>query len=273
MKKSAIFVMLFMLLLAACNKKEKEARAKLENAREMYEQNELFAAKNEIDSIRARYPREVKVLKETLELMRLVELKEANRNIAYCDSLLPIKLEEAKELEKGFVFEKDTVYEEIGHYIRKQQTIERNVERNYIRCGVNERGEMYLASVYFGAAPINHTSIKVSTGDGSFAETASIAYDGGVNYRFKDLGNTTEVVTYKGDHGMDAVKFIYSNAKGRIKVEYTGGKPFVIYMADGDKQAVSATYELAMVLSDIETLKTEREKAAKKIAYLENKLK
>ena len=272
MKKSAICIALAAITLAACNQTEKEAQARLNNARSMYERNEFFAAKSEIDSIRALYPKEYKVLKEGLTLMRQVELKEAERTIAFCDSLLPIKIEEAEALKKGFNFEKDSVYEEIGNYIWKQQTIERNVQRCYIRSGVNEKGEIYLASVFYGGAPINHTGIKVSTPDGQFAETASIAYDGGVNYRFKDLGKTTEVVTYKGEKGLDAAKFISTNAKERIKAEYTGGKPYTIYIADGDKKAIAATFDLATVLSDLENLIKEKDKSTNRIAYLKNKL-
>lgn len=272
MKKSAICIAFAAITLAACNQTEKEAQARLDNARKMYERNELFAAKSEIDSVRALYPKEYKVLKEGLALMRQVELKEAERTIAFCDSLLPIKIEEAETLKKGFTFEKDSVYEEIGNYIWKQQTIERNVQRCYIRSGVNEKGEIYLASVFYGGAPINHTGIKVSTPDGQFAETASIAYDGGVNYRFKDLGKTTEVVTYKGEKGLDAAKFIATNVKERIKAEYTGGKPYTLYIADGDKKAIAATYDLATVLSDLENLIKEKDKSTNRIAYLKNKL-
>ena len=272
MKKSAICIAFAAITLAACNQTEKEAQARLDNARSMYERNEFFAAKSEIDSLRALYPKEYKVLKEGLALMRQVELKEAERTIAFCDSLLPIKIEEAETLKKGFAFEKDSVYEEIGNYIWKQQTIERNVQRCYIRSGVNEKGEIYLASVFYGGAPINHTGLKVSTPDGQFAETASIAYDGGVNYRFKDLGKTTEVVTYKGDKGLDAAKFIATNAKERIKAEYTGGKPYTLYIADGDKKAIAATYDLATVLSDLENLIKEKDKSTNRIAYLKNKL-
>ncbi|WP_075556323.1 hypothetical protein [Parabacteroides timonensis] len=272
MKKSAICIAFAAITLAACNQTEKEAQARLNNARSMYERNEFFAAKSEIDSLRALYPKEYKVLKEGLALMRQVELKEAERTIAFCDSLLPIKIEEAETLKKGFSFEKDSVYEEIGNYIWKQQTIERNVQRCYIRSGVNEKGEIYLASVFYGGAPINHTGLKVSTPDGQFAETASIAYDGGVNYRFKDLGKTTEVVTYKGEKGLDAAKFIATNVKERIKAEYTGGKPYTIYIADGDKKAIAATYDLAIVLSDLENLIKEKDKSTNRIAYLKNKL-
>lgn len=272
MKKSAICIAFAAITLAACNQTEKEAQARLNNAKSMYERNEFFAAKSEIDSIRTLYPKEYKVLKEGLALMRQVELKEAERTIAFCDSLLPIKIEEAETLKKGFTLEKDSVYEEIGNYIWKQQTIERNVQRCYIRSGVNEKGEIYLASIFYGGAPINHTGIKVSTPDGQFTETASIAYDGGVNYRFKDLGKTTEVVTYKGEKGLDAAKFISTNVKERIKAEYTGGKPYTLYIADGDKKAIAATYDLAIVLSDLENLIKEKDKSTTRLAYLKNKL-
>jgi hypothetical protein len=263
----------FVVAMTGCNRYEKEARGRLENARNMYRQDELFAAKNEIDTIRTRYPKEIKVLKEALELMRQVELKEVVRNIAYCDSMIPVRQAELPELTKGFVFEKDSLYEEKGNYVWKQQTIERNVERSYVRCGVNETGEMYLASVYFGNRPVKHTGIRISNADGVFTTTASIPYDGGVNYRFEDLGNTTEVVTYKGDQCVDAVKFIYDNNNQRLKVEYTGGsKAFTMYMAEGDKKAIVSTFNLATALSDVETLRTERDKAIRKKEYLEKKL-
>ena len=236
MKKSAICITLATLALAGCNNDEKNAQARLDNARSMYEQNEFFAAKNEIDSIRILYPKEFKVIREGLTLMRQVEQKEAERNLVFCDSLIPVKQQELEGLKKGFNFEKDSAYNEIGNYVSKQQTIERNIQRCYIRSGVNEKGEMYLASVYFGGKPINHTGIKLSIQDGLFAETPAIPYDGGLNYHFKDLGNTTEVVTYQGEKCEDAVKFIFANKEKRIKVEYTGGKPYILYIADADKK-------------------------------------
>ena len=272
MKRITGYIVLIGILLSSCGSKEKEAQARLDNARKMFESNEYFAAKNEIDSIRTLYPKEFKVLKESLNLMRLVEQKEAERTLAYCDSMMPIRIGELEILRKDFVYEKDSVYEEIGTFVWKQQTIERNINRCYIRCGVNEKGEMYLASVYYGSNPINHTSVKLSTSADLFAETASIPYDGGVNYHFKDEGATTEVVTYKGEAGLDAINFIYNNEKERIKVEYTGGKPYVIYIADADKKALVATFNLGTVLSDINHMTTEMNKAQKRMEYLSGKL-
>ncbi len=272
MKRITAYIIFVGLLLGSCGNQEKEARVRLDNARKMYEANEFFAAKNEIDSIRILFPKEYKVLKESLNLMREVEIKEAERTLAYCDSLLPIRIAEVETLRKDFVYEKDSIYEEVGTFIWKQQTIERNINRCYIRCGVNEKGEMYLASVYYGASPINHTAIKLSIPNGLFAETASIPYDGGVNYRFKDEGFTTEVVTYKGEAGLDAINLIYNNPKERIKVEYQGGKPYTIYMAEADKKALIGTFNLGTVLSDINRMTIEMNKAQKRLEYLGRKL-
>ncbi len=265
-------LLLSSLLWTGCGE-EKEAKKRLEEAKSLYE-NKLFStAKSAIDSINILYPSEVAVRKEALTLMRLVERGESEQNIAYCDSLLPIRRKEAEDLKKGFVFEKDTAYDETGNYIWKTMTIERNVERCYIRCGVNEKGEMYMASVYFGSKPIEHTGLKFSTKDGTVAETPSIPYDGGLNYRFKDLGNTTEVVSYKGEHCKTVANLVYIiDEKERIKAEYTGGKPYVLYLSDNDKKAIKATYELAMVLSDINAMEKEKARSEKKIMLIDAKL-
>jgi hypothetical protein len=186
---------------------------------------------------------------------------------------MPVRMEEAGKLKKGFVLEKDSIYEEIGNYVWKQQVIERNVERSYIRCGVDEKGEIYLASVYFGKRPLNHTGLKLSLPDGTYAETASIPHDGGMNYRFRDEGNVTEVITYKGENGLSAINFICVAAeKARIKAEYTGGAAFALYLGENDKKAIRATYDLAVVLKDIEFMRREKEKSMKKILYIDSKL-
>jgi hypothetical protein len=270
--RSSSVLLLTIPFLAGCGER-KEAGQRLEEAKAMYENKAFAAAKSLIDTINLRYPHEIGVRKEALTLMRLVERGECERNIAYCDSVLPVRLEEAETLKKGFVFERDTAYDDIGKYIRKTMTIERNVERSYIRCGVNEEGEMYIASIYFGSNPINHTGLKFSVSDGTLAETPSIPYDGGVNYRFKDMGNTTEVVTYKGENCKTIAYFVFvTDENKRIKAEYTGGKPFSLYLSDNDKKNIKATYELAMVLSEINAMQKEKVRSEKKIKLIDEKL-
>lgn len=250
-----------------------QAQKDLQKAQQLYENKQYAAAKLMVDSVRSLYPKEVEVLKSSLTLMRNIEKGESEQNIVYCDSMIPFREAEAEILLKDFKLEKDAEYEDIGNYIWKTQSIEKNVERSYIRYGVNEKGEIYMASVFFGGRPLNHTAIKMIAPDGSYAETASIPYDGGMNYRFKDLGNTTEVVTYKGENSIGVFQFLSTvPEKSRIKIDYIGDRPFSLSLSENDKKAMEATYNLAVVLNDIEAMKLEREKAKKKIEYINHKL-
>ena len=262
------------LILAACGcNQTREAEQQLALAQSLYESRRYTAAKNAIDTLRRQYRTEVNVMRDALKLMRLVERGESEQNIAYCDSLIPIRRHEAETLKKGFVFEKDTAWEDLGRYVWQQQNIEQNAGRSYLRCGVDEKGEIYLASVYCGARPLNHTGLRLSQPDGIFATTATIPYDGGTNYRFSDLGLITEVVTYRGRHSLSAVQLIRNALpRTRIKAEYTGGTPFSIYLTNADQDAVRATCNLAAALSDIEMMRLEKEKSAKRIQYIDLKL-
>jgi hypothetical protein len=264
-----------MLILSGCGDGD-AARRELSDARLLFENQQFAAAKIAIDTIRFRYPREVEVLRETLTLMREVERAESERNIAFCDSLMPIRSAEAAVLKKQFRFEKSTDYEDIGNYIWREQTVERRLEQSYIRCGVDEKGEIFLSSIYFGTRPINHTGLRVSLPSDTSAETPAIPYDGGMNYRFTDGGNTTEVVTYRGENCHSVVNFICGMidtvGKLRIKATYTGGRPFSLYLTDNDRVAVFVTRELAAALSDLESMRRTKVHAIKKIAYLDRKL-
>jgi hypothetical protein len=273
MNKYAILLIISVLFPLSCGN-GKEAKTLLDKAQSLYENKQFIAAENIIDSLNRQYPKAIEVRKEALTLKRRIERGKSEQNIAFCDSLIPIREKEFETLKKGFVFEKDPAYDETGNYLLPSMTVERNTERSYIRCGVTEEGEMYIADVYFGARPIEHTGLKLSAGDGTYVETPAIAYDGGVNYRFKDNGNTTEVITYKGENCKSIARFVYNiNVKERIKAEYTGGKPFTIYLSDNDKKAIRQTYELALVLSEIKAMEQEKAKSEKRIRLIDEKLK
>lgn len=177
----------------------------------MYEQNEFFAAKNEIDSIRILYPKEFKVIREGLTLMRQVEQKEAERNLAFCDSLIPVKQQELEGLKKGFNFEKDSAYNEIGNYVSKQQTIERNIQRCYIPLWRKRERRDVPGKCLFRRQANQSYRHQVEYPGRPFRRNACHSLRRRPELHFKDLGNTTEVVTYQGEKCEDAVKFIFAN--------------------------------------------------------------
>ncbi len=259
-------------MLASCGNEEKAAKELLSKAQASYAQGRLNQAKMQIDSIRMNYKGEVETIKEGIQLMRKVNIQENKRTLAYADSLLVIKRAEVDSLVQYFTFNKEEGVEDMGHFLHKRLTIEGNVERCYIRPQVNEYGELSLVSVYYGPKEIKHTGLKMSIGDGSEAETLVVPFDGGRNYRFSDNGNYSEIVTYNQNAMNNIADFVLQYKDQRIKVNYSGGNPYIIYLDDVTKNAITDSYALAIALSDVTRLQQEAKIAGEKINFLERKV-
>jgi hypothetical protein len=264
------YYLLLLSLLVACNNQERSAREELQKAQDFYDKQEYFSARQTLDTLKIMYPKAFPVLKEGQQLVKKIEFALQTRNLQYCDSMIPVKQAEAEPLKKGFIFEKDAEYEDIGKYVCQTQSIERNVQKSYIRSFVNESGEMTLCSVYYGLKPIRHTALRVSTGTGESAQTEAVAPDGANNYTFTDGGMTTETVSYAKGKDNGVILFIYNRSKENIKAVFSGEKEIAYTVSDADKTALIKTYDLAVALSEIEKLKKEREIARLKLEYLEN---
>ncbi|MCL1933160.1 MAG: hypothetical protein FWF53_05060 [Candidatus Azobacteroides sp.] len=268
-KECLICLLLFFI---ACNSNKKQATAYLEKAQKSYEQGEYASAKNNLDSIKKLFPKEFGIQKQGLLLKRRIEIKEQERNLSFCDSLLTVRLAEAETLKTGFLFEKDSAYDDTGKYIDKSQRVEARLQSSYIRTIVNEAGEMQLSGVYYGNHPIHQSQLKVYKSNGEYAETADIPYDGGLNYSFVDEGMTTEIVTYTKGKDNGVIQFIYNNKESELKAELIGKGKYTFTISAADKSALAKTFDFAVILSDIDTLKKEKEKASQRLMYLENKL-
>ena len=264
------YIICLLLFVIACNSNQKQATAYLEYAQKLYEQGDYTLAKNNIDSIKGLFPKEFRVQKYGLILKRRIEIKEMELKMIFCDSMIIIRLAEAEKMKSGFIFEKDPEYDEIGKYIDKNQQLETKLQSSYIRTNVNELGEISLYSVYYGSRPIRHSQLRVSKSNGEYAETQIIPYDGGLNYSFVDGGMTSEIVTYKQGKDNGVIQFIYNNQKSAIKADYIGTKNYSFMISNADKMVLINTFNFAVVLSDIENLKKEKEKSYLRMKYLEN---
>ncbi len=260
------------MLLTACQSEEQKAQQIIAKAQQSYQTGQYNQAKIEIDSMRRHFPNEFDAIREGLQLMRKIELKENQRTLQFADSILAIRRVQADSLFQYFTFNKEAGIEDMGHFTPKRLTVERNVERNYIRAQVNEYGDLTLSSVYYGPRQINHTGLKMEIGDGSNAQTLAVAYDGGRNYRFKDNDHYSEIVTYDAKAQNGLVDFITHYNKERIKVRYTGGSSYIIYLDDVSKQAIQDASALSFVLSEITRLQQEQKIASEKISFLETKI-
>jgi hypothetical protein len=216
---------------------------------------------------------ELSARRDSLLLARRQDSAEAVRNVAFCDSILPILRTEMEALRGTFSFEKDTAYATPGNYVHHGQTVEHNIGRSYLRSGVTEQGEPFLASVYAGRRPIRHTALRISIPTGLYAQTPEVPFDGGRNYRFEDDGLYTEVVTYRGEQCLPLLQFLYENRDAdRLRADYLGGTPYHIYIDAKDRNNIAATYQFSHLIHDIFRLETERQKSTRRLDYLRQKL-
>lgn len=257
-----------LLILAACgNGIEKKANERLSAARSAYERGDYDGAKREIDSIKVLYPKAFKARKASQTLLMEVEQDAQQEILARLDSTLRKKLQAFETVKDKYHLEKDGEYQTIGSYLWPSQTIEKNLHRSFLRFQVNEKGMMSMTSIYCGSGSIHHTGVKVSVPDGSFAQTP-VSKD---SYETTDMGEKIEKADYKLGEDGGVIEFLVLNKDKNIRVEYIGERKYVTTMHPADRTAAAEVYELAKILSEIENIHSEKEKAQLKIDFIRKK--
>jgi hypothetical protein len=256
------------LALTACgNSVEKRAAAKLSIAQMAYEQGHYLEAKQQIDSIKILYPKAFDTRKAAQTLLLDVELKIQQQLVAHLDSALTEGTQQLNKLKPKFVLEKDTAYQQIGRYLWPTQTVEKNLHRCYLRFQVSEQGELSMTSIYCGSRNINHVRVKVSTADGSWAETP----DSKDSYETTDLGEKIEKADYKlGEEG-GVIAFIAEHKDQHIRVVFEGDRSYTTQMLPTDCQAAAEVLSLQQIIAPMQQIQKEKEAAQLKIGFIEKK--
>ena len=269
MKKSVLLGTALCCLLTACENIEKKAGEKLRQARLAYEAGRYNEAKTQIDSIKLLYPKAFDTRRAGIYLMQDIELAEQRKTLAYLDSALQVRLTELESRKGRFVLEKDTVYQQTGHYLAPSQVIEKNLHRSYLRFQTVETGLMTLTSIYCGSRSIHHTSVKVTAPDGTFAQTPP-SKD---SYETSDLGEQIEKADYKLGEDGGVIQFVAQHKDQNLRVTYEGDRTQSTIMTRADRQAADEVYRLSLLLSSITQLKKDMEEAQMKIRFVEENIK
>lgn len=263
------FLALSALALAACgNGDEQRAQVYLDQARQAYEQGRYSEAKLQIDSVKILYPKAFKVRDAGIGLMQQVELKEQQQTLAFLDSMLLVKQQEFEAVQAKYVLEKNTAYQEIGNYFYPSQTVEKNINRSFLRVQVDERGQMTLTSIYCGTRNIHHYAVKVKVADGSFAETPASKDV----YETTDLGVRTEKADYKLGEDGNVIGFIALNKDRNITLEYIGDRTYRTSVSAADRKAIAEVYALAQILGAREEIRKQIRETNLKIDFVTRKI-
>ncbi|WP_321520137.1 hypothetical protein [uncultured Bacteroides sp.] len=268
MRKFGIIALIALVMTACSDDGEKKASLKLQAAEEALAQGNYNEAKLQLDSIKILYPKAFETRRKGLDLMQKVELKEQERTVVYLDSLLKIKKADADVKKKSLILEKNSEYQTVGNYLYPSQTVEKNINRTYLRAQVSEIGTFALTSIYCGGSSIHHRSIKVTAPDGSFAQTPASRDV----YESTDLGMKSEKVDYRMGADGGVAGFIYMNKDQNIRLEYIGNRRQIVPFSPADRKAICQVYELAQTLSSINQIQKELDEAKLKIRFVNKKM-
>ncbi len=260
------------ILLASCNNGAGNAQLQYDKAVRYFEAGEYPNAKSAIDSIEIIAPKAFDQIKAGMLLMCRVQQKEGERNLIYIDSMLTVRNAELQKAKEKFRLEKNEQYQTEGYYIYNKLPKQATISNSQLKVQVTESGQLQLSSIYYGKSPLKHTSIRATLLDKSEAETLTIGYDGANNYRFTNLGQNTEIVTYKDGQCAALVSLIANSPDSNIKVTYLGGNRYTLRLTPLTQEAIRESRDLANLIKNIDTLQREYEHSIRTIELADRQI-
>lgn len=252
MKYLEIIIVTF--LLFSCGPSHKKlAEEKMNLAIGICEKGDSLLALQQLDSIQVLYPEAFDAIGKAKEFSKKINSEILYRKQDQFDQLSTRIL----ELEKMFDQEK-TEYDRFTQYIHKRQNFERRWNKSFIQLHLDERGELYISSNYYGEQWLDHVGLRVY--DGVFqAKTDSVLLDDPNNHHSEFMNTNWEKVRYTNGKDNGVIQFIADNADRNLKAVFLGKRTYFIVLEEFDKQAVKD----ALALSNSLKLKIQLEKEIK----------
>lgn len=264
-----VFFAAIVLLVSACSPDKKAAQEMLMQARELYKNREYTKSKQTIDSMKVLYPKAFDQINAGFALTDSIRKGENTLIIAQCDSLITTYTPIIDSMKQYFIYQRNEEYQETGFFIPKEGYTGEKLTNTTLRSGVDEKnGQIYLESVYIGGQI--HNQIKVSTKDEAFAESLPVTSEG-LNFRFSNLGKQFEVIKFAGKDDNGVSKFIVTHIDKPVTVTISGQGNITYNLSANAKSAINKAYDLSVMMTQLDSLKTEKEKAQYKLHYLDNK--
>lgn len=242
--------MVWMLLVGAmvfgvaCAPSEQEkAQQHYQNAVQMAQEGQFNAARIEIDSIHQRYPQQVAFRRLGKRLCDSITAIEAERTFAYADSVHALLLPKADSLLRFFRYEKNEKYEDEGKYVHRLLNTGSNTARCYLQAYVTDQRTPVLKSYYFGIKALEQSAVVLSVGDLELKVE-------GKNHAFQSEG-WHEILSLDEEPTFAVLQFIDAHQNDRVKVKLMGKSDYTYYLQANEREALSQTYELALVMRDI----------------------
>jgi hypothetical protein len=246
---NSICILLIISTSISCTSKaEKKAQSDFQRAEALVAGHELAGAMQFLDSVMAWNKDDYGIVGEALKRKNAIALDYHKGVIETSEQLLKGLESRLPALTRDF----NLIPGEAGMpgtYEHKRQTVESSWNRTFLKIGLNENGDVWLISHYYGKSWIDHTSLRVYDAD-NFILTDTIGLGHEWNRKVEDQGDRWETIEFRDGSDAGAIAFIADNYLKSIKARLTG-KTFQYIVLEGyDKQAIHEGWELAQLLKE-----------------------
>lgn len=234
---------LIAVIFFSCGKSEKDRAAeKFTLATSLYQKGDTITALQLLDSIKIVFPKAVESVQKAKDLSNKINSEALFRKEQQIDKVS----NRITELEHLFDKEK-TEFDRFTQYKHKMQKFERRWNQSFIELHLDERGDLFISSNYYGKDWLNHTGIRVY--DGIFqAKTDSVSLDDPGNHHSEFMNLHWEKVSYKNGKDNGVIQFIADNADRNLKAVFLGKRMYFIVLEAFDKQAIKEALQLSNAL-------------------------
>ncbi len=227
-------------------------------AKMLLEKQDTAQALLQLDSMLILHPKAMYSVNAAKNLKSEINFELLKRKEAELDSVRLL----IERLENSFVKEK-TEFDRFTQYIHKRQTLQRSMTRSFLQIHLDERGELFLSSNYFGKSSVYHIGLRVYDGDIS-AKTDTIPLNDPNNHRSDFMEFKWEKVSYRNGKDNGVIEFIAENASRNLKAVFLGKSQQYIILEDYDKTAVKEALALSnamkrkvVIVNEVQNLKKE----------------
>ncbi|MDR0829398.1 MAG: hypothetical protein LBN95_04700 [Prevotellaceae bacterium] len=245
--KKLLFILSIILFVSCAESDRKQAEKLFFDAQNFYSENNFDAAKNAIDTLHARFPRQVEFRRKCDTLAWKITIDEIARELPQIDSTLVGELAEAEKIAKNFKFFKDDKYQQIGDYEHISMNTAANAGRNYLKPITDEYGNFRFVSTLVGQK-INHRAVSATVGDLS-AETQKAA-ENSIN-GYSDGITSYETVLFNTETAKNFILFLCDNIDNQVKITLLGDKNYSYNLSKKDLKIFVETFNFSLLLKNI----------------------
>lgn len=260
-KYISLITLVVILVFGACNNhEEKEAMSLFASSSELFEEGSYDDALLMLDSLNKSFPKEIEARKEALNLMRKIKLAKSQQDSLSFVSEMQTLVQFSDSLYKDFVLVEAPKMPDENVIRYKGYNPSLNApQANFLDCYIASDGTLELVA----GTSSNHLQgvtyiIVKNSKEDSYIASDTLAYDGGMNYRYTDYGQHYERLIFTDAKALRIASFIASSENNnKLEVSFgldngRMGKPFEL--APKAKQAITESYRYAKALADLKEL-------------------